>query len=113
MTSARTFSLALTALDVASGFPLGAVTPAHAPAGVPRDVRAALEAAMRPALQRPPCFVAFSGGRDSSAMLAVADRLAGREGLARPVPLTARFPEAPDTDESDWQERAIAALGVE
>jgi asparagine synthase (glutamine-hydrolysing) len=113
MASARTFSLPLTALDVASGIPLGAISPAHAPDGTPRDVRAALEAAMRPALQRPPCFVAFSGGRDSSAMLAVADRLADREGLPRPIALTARFPGAPATDESDWQERAIAALGIE
>ena len=103
----------LTALDVASGVPVGAVPTAHARPGATCDVRAALETAIRPALQQPPCFVAFSGGRDSSAVLAVADRLALREGLPRPVALTARFPEAPATDESAWQERAVGALGVE
>ena len=97
---------------MASGIPLGAVPATHAPTDTPEDVRAALEAAIRPALLRPPCFVAFSGGRDSSAMLAVADRLATREGLPRPVALSARFPEAPGTDEAAWQERAVEALGI-
>jgi asparagine synthase (glutamine-hydrolysing) len=46
-------------------------------------------------------------------VLAVADRLARREGLARPVALSARFPGAPATDESAWQERGVASLGIE
>jgi asparagine synthase (glutamine-hydrolysing) len=105
--------LPLTALEIASGIPVGAAPPAPAAPDVPPDVRSALEAAIRPALQRPPCFVAFSGGRDSSAILAVTDRLATREGLARPVALTARFPEAPAADESAWQERTASSLGIE
>jgi asparagine synthetase B (glutamine-hydrolysing) len=116
MASPGPFCSPLTALEVASGIVLGAVSkpPIAAPdRGGRPDVRAALEAAMRPALQRPPCFVAFSGGRDSSAMLAVADRLAAREGLARPVALSARFPGITATDESAWQERAIAALRID
>ena len=44
-------------------------------------VRGALEAAVLPALQRPPCLVSFSGGRDSSAVLAVAADVARRHGL--------------------------------
>jgi asparagine synthetase B (glutamine-hydrolysing) len=109
----------LTALEVASGVPVGAVSgnatadPSRGQAQAAlRDFRAALEATMRPALRRPPCFVAFSGGRDSSALLAVAARLAAREALPPPVALTARFPAAPATDESVWQELAIAAAGI-
>lgn len=112
MPAPGTFCPRLTALEIASGVPVGAV-PATAPPVAMRDVRAALEAAIRPALLRPPCVVAFSGGRDSTAMLAVAVRLAAREGLAPPVALTARFPTVPATDESVWQERAVAAVGLE
>ncbi len=65
-----------------------------------------------PALARPPCVVAFSGGRDSSAVLAVAVRLARREGLPLPVALTRRWPAYADTDEAEWQELVIRHLGV-
>lgn len=67
---------------------------------------------VRPALLRQPCVVSFSGGRDSSAVLAVAVRLARREGLALPVPVTMRFADAEDTHESDWQELVIRHLGL-
>ena len=72
----------------------------------------ALETALLPALARPPCLVAFSGGRDSSAVLAAAVRLARREGLPLPVALTRRWPAYPDTDEAEWQELVIRHLGV-
>jgi hypothetical protein len=71
--------------------------------------RAALEAAMLRALQHEPCAVAFSGGRDSSAVLALALHVARREGLPKPVALTQRF-AGDDADESDWQERVIRHL---
>jgi asparagine synthase (glutamine-hydrolysing) len=58
-------------------------------------VRDALENAMLPALRRSPCFVSFSGGRDSSAVLAVAVEVARRHGLPEPVPATMRFVDAP------------------
>jgi asparagine synthase (glutamine-hydrolysing) len=69
-----------------------------------------LEDAIRPALLRPPCFVSFSGGRDSAVVLAVAVRAARREGLALPVPLTAEFPWAPATEETAWQELVVQHL---
>jgi hypothetical protein len=72
----------------------------------------ALEEAIRPALRRPPCLVSFSGGRDSSAVLAVATALARREGLPDPIPATNRFLDAPASDEAQWQERVIAHLGL-
>lgn len=73
----------------------------------------ALEAAVRPALRRTPCVVAFSGGRDSSAVLAVAVRVARRDGLPMPVPVTLRFADAPGANESDWQERVVQVLGLD
>jgi asparagine synthase (glutamine-hydrolysing) len=73
---------------------------------------AALQRAVLPALLRPPCLVSFSGGRDSSAVLAAATHVARREGLALPIPATNVFPAAPRTDESEWQERVVQHLGL-
>jgi asparagine synthetase B (glutamine-hydrolysing) len=70
----------------------------------------ALEEAVLPPLQRAPCFVMFSGGRDSSLVLAVATRVARKEGLPLPIPITHIFPDYPDTHESEWQEMALRHL---
>jgi asparagine synthase (glutamine-hydrolysing) len=56
--------------------------------------------------------VSFSGGRDSSAVLAVAVAAARRSGVDDPIPITLRFPSVPSTDETGWQERVIGHLGV-
>ena len=53
---------------------------------------AAMESAILPALRRPPCLVSFSGGRDSSIVLAVAASAARRQGLSLPIPVTRAFP---------------------
>jgi asparagine synthase (glutamine-hydrolysing) len=74
--------------------------------------RAALEADLISALVRPPCLVSFSGGRDSSAVLAVAVHVARREGLEPPIPITARFPDVPGMEESAWQELVVGHLGL-
>lgn len=78
-----------------------------------RSPLAALEAALLPALVQAPCLVAFSGGRDSSALLAVAARLARREGLPMPVPATLRVPGAPRAEESEWQELVLGHIGLD
>lgn len=87
----------------------------HAP-GLPppdgRGPRAVLEDLALRCLGRQPCLVSFSGGRDSSAVLAVAAHVARRHGLAPPVPITNRFPGSRQADERDWQERTIAHLGL-
>jgi asparagine synthase (glutamine-hydrolysing) len=80
------------------------------PSGKPREV---LEEILLEALRRPPAVVAFSGGRDSSAILAEATRVARAHGLDDPVPFTLRFGEAPRTDETEWQEMVIRHLGLE
>jgi asparagine synthase (glutamine-hydrolysing) len=100
----------LTELEVASGIVLGQVpgprvTVDRAPIRVLRDRARSL-------LTTPPCVVAFSGGRDSSALLAVMVDVARREGLDEPVAVTARWDDDPLSDESAWQEQVIATVGV-
>ena len=101
-----------TPLEVATHIPVGEDEDAGALPDVdPRlTPLEALEQAILPALGHPPCVVAFSGGRDSSTILAVASRAARREGLPLPIPVTACFPDAPDTDETRWQEMVVRML---
>jgi asparagine synthase (glutamine-hydrolysing) len=105
----------LTPLEIASGLVLERPGPLpHLPrleSGT--GPRAAFEAAILPALQRPPCLVSFSGGRDSSAVLATAVAVARREGLPLPIPITHRFPAASGTDETAWQETVVRHLGLD
>lgn len=75
----------------------------------PREILSGL---LLPALAWPPCWIAFSGGRDSSAILASATRIAREHGLEDPVPLTLRFALHPRTSETDWQELIIRHLGL-
>lgn len=74
--------------------------------------RLAMEQALAGCLERPPCLVAFSGGRDSSTVLAVATRVARARGLELPIPATNRFPAASETDERKWQEQVVEHLGL-
>jgi Asparagine synthase len=80
-----------------------------APAAAP--VTGLEEVAVR-ALRRPPCLVSFSGGHDSSLILAAATRAARREGLPAPVPVTWQVRDAPGAEESAWQEAVVRALRV-
>jgi asparagine synthetase B (glutamine-hydrolysing) len=105
----------LTPFEVACGLVFGVERPlARLPALEAGEYPlVTLEDAIRPALERPPCLVSFSGGRDSSAVLAVATRLAEREGLPPPIPVTNRFPLVEKSQESEWQEQVVAYLGLE
>ncbi len=63
-------------------------------------------------LMKSPCLVAFSGGRDSSVLLAAAVSTARREGLPLPIPITLSYPAAPDADEAQWQRRVLDHLDL-
>ena len=101
-----------TPLEIASHCVIGSlpVPGVTGPLASPLDE---LERSLLVGLHRPPCLVSFSGGMDSSFVLAVAARLARREGLPSPVPVTWRFSGAPHADESAWQERVLATLPVD
>ena len=73
----------------------------------------ALEDAILPSLQRAPCVISFSGGRDSSAVLAVAVALARREGLPLPIPASNVFAKGSTADESAWQEHVVRHLALD
>ena len=107
---------ALTRLELATGLVIETDRDAPplpaAPAGV--TARDALAESIRDALRRPPCLVSFSGGRDSSAVLAVAADIARQEGLPAPVAVTCRYPEEmAGAGESRWQEIVIRHARVE
>ena len=106
---------ALEPLEIHSGMVLGTRrSPRGTPpaAEEPLPVRRALEELMRPALEASPCMVAFSGGRDSSAILAVATMVARKHGLPDPIPLTFRYQDHPRTWETEWQELVVRHLGL-
>jgi hypothetical protein len=103
----------LSPLETAAGFPLGGGPPLALPRRLGREAPlAALEAVLEEPLRNTPCLVAFSGGRDSSLLLAAAVRAARRVGHAAPVAVTLRYPGVPEADESAWQERIVRHLGV-
>ncbi len=77
--------------------------------GAPAEV---LEQRLADALAAGPCVVAFSGGRDSSLVLALAVHVARSRGLEEPAAATVRYPHLPETDERAWQERVVSHLGV-
>lgn len=105
-------------LEVATDWLLGEVDGAdddHLQWGwlFPPSPRQALEAVVLQALQRPPCVIDFSGGRDSSLVLAIAAHVARREGLPLPVPRSNRFPLDPASNEDEWQELVVRHLRLD
>jgi len=57
-------------------------------------------------------FVEFSGGLDSSLLLAAATLQRRAYGLPDPLPVTRRHAGQPDTEESEFQEAVIDHLGI-
>ena len=104
----------LSALERVSGLVAGPQPglPLRLPRHGGRSPRAALEDAVLDSLRHPPCVVSFSGGRDSSAVLATAVAVARREGLPDPIPVSLRFSGVASTDETTWQELVIRHVGV-
>lgn len=104
----------LTPLELATNTIIGPVAePVPLPVLPPgMTALAAMEAAVLPAVARPPCVVTFSGGRDSSLVLAVAANVARREGLPPPVAATINFVGIEAAEESSWQEMVMRHLGL-
>ena len=103
-------------LELASGLVFGpgpGGVSAQAPAELRGEPAEALREAVLPALASGPCFVSFSGGRDSSAVLAASVSAARREGLPLPVPVTNVFAEVTSSSESDWQELVVRHLDLD
>jgi asparagine synthase (glutamine-hydrolysing) len=103
-------ALPLGPLERASGLALGADRDGAPSRRTDQAPRQALESALLPALTSGRCYVSFSGGRDSSAVLATAVSAARRHGAPDPIPITLRFPDVASTDETDWQERVVDHL---
>jgi asparagine synthetase B (glutamine-hydrolysing) len=101
-------------LELASGLVLGyddAVPPlGRSLSG--RSPRQTLEDLLAQCLRRPPCVVQFSGGRDSSAVLALTAHVARKHDLPLPIPATVVFPGMSETDETQWQELVIRHVGL-
>jgi hypothetical protein len=105
--------LTLRPLEAAAGFPIGTdetstftITPTDS------DPLEALIDVVTGVLTRGPTYVAFSGGRDSSAVLATTTLAARRLGLPDPVPITQRFIDIPSTEEDSWQQAVVDRLGL-
>jgi asparagine synthase (glutamine-hydrolysing) len=106
-------------LEIASGIVLGLEPSADRVDGAGeagpvagRTARAALEEVVADHLAAGPVAVSFSGGRDSSAVLALAAHVARREALPLPVPVTFRFPGVASTEESEWQVAVMEHLDL-
>jgi Asparagine synthase len=103
----------MSSFDVAAGWLTGfdpsARQAPNARASTPID---ALEHTVSPLVVSPPCVVAFSGGRDSSLVLAAAVRAARRHGVPDPIAVTRVYPAVPGAAESRWQELLIHRLGL-
>jgi hypothetical protein len=82
------------------------------PPGPHESPRRVLDRLLLAHLNTAPCLVAFSGGRDSSVLLAAAVNVARQQGLPMPVPITLSYPEAPDAEESRWQDTVLKHLGI-
>lgn len=74
--------------------------------------RTVLERVVASAFSDRPVYVLFSGGRDSSAVLALAIREARRLGADDPVPVIIRHRNAPRSEEREWQELVLDHLAV-
>jgi asparagine synthase (glutamine-hydrolysing) len=102
----------LSPLEIAAGLPLPAREKRRPLERSRLDPLTALQQIMLSALQRPPCVVSFSGGRDSSLVLAAAVDLARRHALPLPVPVTVRVLGDVQQEEHGWQETVIRHLGL-
>lgn len=102
-------------IELATSFVTGTdpeKSPLHPSRVTAAELSGVLERVLLRSLQRPPCLVAFSGGRDSAGLLAAATQAARRHGLPLPIPATYRFPGVDDANENTWQDTIVRHLGL-
>ena len=101
----------LTMLDIACGMPLGCNSDPP-----PAPHRSSLDEfttrLFSSSFGRGPCYMPFSGGRESSMWLAMATRYARRHGHGDPVPITLRHPGLASPEQLRLQEHVVAQLGL-
>jgi asparagine synthetase B (glutamine-hydrolysing) len=99
-------------VDRAIGYPIGCDPRVTELAHSDDDDRRTLEWIVVEALSHPPCGVAFSGGRDSSALLALAASLARQHQLPMPLAFTNTYADV-RTDETQWRRAVLDHLSLE
>lgn len=100
--------------EVSSGWLHGFISGAVVSESSEEGAAEALRNVLRDPLLGGPCVVPFSGGRDSSLLLAVACSVAREAGVGLPTAVTFRYPGQSEADENDWQEMVmnhLAGLG--
>lgn len=102
----------MTPFEIATGWIFGMNPITSAGARALAHPRAVLDDIVRSMCSRGRSFVLFSGGRDSSVVLACAVGLARREGFEPPIPVTRLFPDDSATSEEQWQRQVLEHLGV-
>ena len=100
-------------IEIAAGQVLEPLTAGRTPRppGAGSTPRAALEVVLLRALAAGPCGVSFSGGRDSSLVLAIAAHVARREGLPDPVAVTMRH-RSVESQEDEFQKLVLDHLAI-
>lgn len=102
----------LAGLDPAAPPPTTGVIAGNATTGGARDFAGTLRSFIASAIEGTQSYVSFSGGRDSSTVLALATDEARRSGQPDPVPVTIRVTGSRSADETEWQELVIRHLGL-
>lgn len=115
LTTRSTGYLRLSPIEIAMGLPriesADVLPRAEIPAAA-SGARLVLREVLGKAMASGPVFVSFSGGRDSSAVLAAAVSVAREHGIDMPVPVTYRYPGDQDADEDEWQDLVLRHIGV-
>lgn len=115
LTTRSTGYLRLSPSEIVMGLPLSSTAGVLPHVDLPPSsgsARLALREVLRQVVDSGPVFISFSGGRDSSAVLAVATSVAREHGRPLPVPITYRYPGDEDANEDEWQDLVLHHIGV-
>lgn len=100
------------ATETSRGFVTGSRRRIPFPRSSARQPFEALKTVIERAADGRSVYITFSGGRDSSGILAAATSLAHEGRIPAAVPFTYVYPGLNETDEGEWQELVVHHLGV-